>query len=100
MREGVHVERSRQPVGEVGPTQSECGFRELWSGAETSSIQATLKCTRFLDDAGFENPARGEVAEGRAPQLIEEEGSLPVSPGVAAASSLQCFSVSATTSGR
>ena len=64
MRAGVHVERSRQPIGEVGPTHSECGFWELWSGAETGSIQATPKCTRFLHGAGFESPARGEVAEG------------------------------------
>ena len=39
----------------------------------TSSIQAILKCSRILHDAGFESPAWGELAEGRAPEVVEEE---------------------------
>ena len=45
----------------------------LESGAETSSIQAILKCSRIFHDAGFESPAWGALAEGRALEVVEEE---------------------------
>ena len=45
----------------------------LQSGAETSSAQAILKCSQILHDAGFESPAWSELAEGRAPGVVEEE---------------------------
>ena len=51
----------------------------LESGAETSSTQAILKCTRVLHDAGFESPAWGELAEGRAQLRLSRRTRIPAS---------------------
>ena len=62
--DALKMVKERHPV--VGDTILEA----LESGAETSSIQAILKCSQILHDAGFESPAWGELAEGRT---LEEE---------------------------
>ena len=46
-------------VKERHPVVADTILGALESGAETSSIQANLKCSRILHDAGFESPAWG-----------------------------------------
>ena len=60
-------------VKERHPIVADTILGALESGAETNSIQAILKCSQILCDAGFESPAWGELAEGRVPEAVEEE---------------------------
>ena len=60
-------------VKERHPAVADTILRVLESGAESSSIQAILKCTRILQDAGFESLAWAELVAGRALEFVEEE---------------------------
>ena len=60
-------------VKERHPIVADTILGALESGAETSSIQAILKGSQILCDAGFGSPAWGGLAEGRAPKVVEEE---------------------------
>ena len=60
-------------VKERHPAVADTNLRVLETNTESCSIQAVLRCTRNLHNAGFESLAWTELAEEHAPDLVEEE---------------------------
>ena len=65
-------------VKERHPAVADTILRALETDTESSSIQAVLRCTRTLHNAGCESPTWTELAEGHGPTLLRRK-SVPVS---------------------